>query len=619
MPELVLPTSGVADQVVEAKRPATTIAPDAMRNVWPNKSVRGRRVLGQRPGLELAFAGYAPRRSSPVNALGVIARSLNVQQGWGAFEIIQGPGMTTSSTNSGTSVPQAVPTGLAVSVLGIDGSRVAGFADPLYPAAVGRVAFGRRVADNGGSDWTGGSLVIGGWACKVEKDYGGAVGVKVISRVHLFTAGTTTAQPLVAAMTIEVEDANPGDAVASGAQPIQAEACCLVGPYLLVAAGGWLYCYDVRPSSVVGSQPRYLARTNFGGWCWLCEDVNAWASGPVARTDGSIQPAFGYAFATYRGNPATGGFVTDATYLQGSYIRSAVSQVALVFPASDTALSPDRPIRVGQASFFPSGAKPYPHAEDQGDWRPAEYVDGQGRAIICVDAFGPFQSQGLDTLADRQAWTGRVLLGTTNDGFAEPGNPDGNRGYKNLLTVEWPKAMGISRQAFFEAEDVSSRKTNWLGTGWLNDIPYAIDGSILSNTSVGPKSSLAAIRSAQGGIWLGGSFADGAHVRGRLEFTSGSVTTYPEEWTKQLGTHVGRGALAVEVWPQQGVSNVLAVGTRNNTWEGSDGAFASAWLLNARNGTVERHWDFGSSVSARNAAFVRVGESSFAIVTHQIT
>jgi hypothetical protein len=146
-----------------------------------------------------------------------------------------------------------------------------------------------------------------------------------------------------------------------------------------------------------------------------------------------------------------------------------------------------------------------------------------------------------------------------------------------------------------------------------------VAGAILSDTGVGPKSSLACIRMADSGLWLSGSFADGASVRGRPKFTSNGVERYPEQWVKNLGTHVGRGGMDVEIWPQQGVSHVLAVGTRNNTWEGSGSTQAAAWMMNARNGQLLWSMDFGSGKSARNAAFVRVGERSLVIVTHQVT
>jgi hypothetical protein len=480
------------------------------------------------------------------------------------------------------------------------------------------VAFGRKPAANGGTDWTGGSLVVGGWACKVEKAYGGAVGDKVISRVHCYKPATSGADPLALEFTAEIEDKEPGEAVTSSAEPLQAEACVLVGPYLLVGAGRWLYCFDARPSaSVVGD--RYLARTNFAGWSWLIEDVKAWATAPATDEDGNPRNARGFAFVAYRGDPTISGYVTDDTYLNGSYIRSAVAQVLLEFPENDTAISPQRPLRVGPATFFASGAAPYTHGEEQADWRPGEWVDGKGRAIICLESFGPFQAQGNDTIFDQAAWTGRVLLGTTNDGFTEPGNPDGGAGYWNFLTVKWPTALGAYREPTYEKEDVSSKKVNWLGSTWYNDIPYAVDGSILSNTGVGPKSSLACIRAAENGVWLSGSFADGTHLRGRPRFISNGVERFPEQWVKNLGTHVGRGGFDVEVWPQQGVSHVLAVGTRNNTWENSASKQASAWMLNARNGQILWTMDFGSSVNARNAAFIRVGERSLAIVTHQIT
>lgn len=615
---LAIPTGGVVDQAPHADRPSSTNPPGFCSNVVPHTSANGRRVLAQRPGLSLAFAGYSPRFALPVNGMGVVGRSLSVQQGWDAPVTIQGAGAVTIAPGGTGSVTQAVPTGKAATVVSLDGARLQYFADASYASAVGRCAFGRKAAANGGTDWTGGSLIVGGWSSKVEKAYGGAVGNKVISRVHCYKAATSGSEPLTLDFTVEVEDKEPGEAVASGAQAIQAEACVLVGPYLLVAAGKYLYCFDARPSaSVVGD--RYLARTSFAGWSWTVEDVSAWATAPVPQADGTVLAARGFAFVAYRGDPTIGGFVTQDDRLQGSYIRSAVAQVRLDFPATDTSISPLRPLLVGDASYFRYGPTPYPHEEQQADWRPAEWIDGKGRAIICLESVGPFQSQGLETLSDTIAWTGRMLLGTTNDGFAEPGDPDGSAGYWNFLTVEWPSALGENRFPTYTKEDVSSRKPNWLGSGWYNDIPYAVDGSILNNTGVGPKSSLACIRAAETGIWLAGSFADGSHVRGRPRFVSSGVSRYPEQWTKNLGTHIGRGALAAEAWPQQGVNHVLAVGTRNNTWEGSSSKQASAWMLNARNGQLLWTMDFGSGVSARNAAFIRVGDRSLAIITHQIT
>lgn len=615
---LATPTGGAADQAPQADRPAATNPPGFILNVVPHTAADGRRVLSQRAGLALAFDGYSPRSLSPVNSMGVIGRSLDVQQGWGTPTTVQGLGAVTVAPVGGGNVPQAVPTGKAATIVSIDGSRVQYFRDESYTSAVGRVAFGRKAANNGGTDWTGGSLAVGGFATKVEKAYGGAVGNKVISRVHCLKAATSGTDPLVLDFTVEVEDKEVGAAVGSGAVPIQAEACVLVGPYLLVGAGKWLYCFDARPAATITGD-RYLGRVNFANWSWTIEDVVAWAAPGSVGDDGVVRRPRGFAFVAYRGDPTIAGFVTSDTYLEGSYIRSAVAQVRLEFPATDDGLVPQYPLSVGDASFFRYGLTPFPHDEEQADFRPAEWLGGRGRAIISLEASGPFTSQGLDTNADRVAWTGKVLLATANDGFGDAITPDGSGGYWNLLTAEWPTAMGTARYPRFETEDVSSRKVNWLGSGWYNDIPYAIDGAILNNTGVGPKSSLAAIRLCDSGLFLGGSFADGAHVRGRPKFVSNGIARYPEQWTKQLGTHVGRGALAAECWPEQGVNHVLAVGTRNNTWEGASSKQASAWMLNARNGQVLWSMDFGSGVSARNAAFVRVGERSLAIITHQIT
>lgn len=589
------PLKGAADQSARADLPADFNPPGFLRDMLPHQAADGRRVLGVRPGLSRVFANHQAS-GKPASVMGVVSRSLQVVQGWGARQ----SGFAVDEASVG-SVPVVIPTGMAASVFALDGGVLQGFADATNPA-IG--AFGRK-GYNDGTVWTGGSLSLGGIWKKVENDYGGAVGVKVIGRVTCFKAGTGS-NVLDVDFTVDIEDREPGVAVATGAQPIQVEACVLVGPYLLVAAGRWLYCFDARPASSLNLGGRYLDRTDMSGFAWTVEDVDAWAEAPTGTLGtAEYRAARGFAFVAYRGKPTIEGFVTTDTYLEGSYIRSAVEQVLLEFPLTDTGLAPARPLRIGDASFFKRGApKPYPHNEDQTAFRPAEHVHYKGRGIVSLCATGPF----------RDDWTGEVMLATANEGFAEPGTPDGFDGYWNFLRVTHNGTSPV-----FATEDVSSRKTNWLGTGWLNDIPWDITGGILANTQVGPESSLACIRQTPGGYWLAGSFADGASIRGRVLFTSGSQPSYPERWVTNLGTHVGRGAMDAEYWPERGVNHVVAVGTRNNAWAGSGAAFASVWLLNARNGTIIKQWDLGAGRSARSAAFVRVNNRSVLLVAHQIT
>lgn len=557
-----------------------------MKNVLPVAGRNGRKQIGTRGGLVRTLT----KNVGTPNGLAVLRLATNINRRFGPPTTVLGG----SVVSGGTSVSTTPPTTYSVSLFSTFYTVSVTFNDADYATSDGAgFAADRLCGDVQGL----GSVPHSDagrfcWWNVVSKAYGGAVGSKTITRVHIYvtrkqSAGDGQGPWYYKLRTIELEDKDVGGSVGAGAASIVATCADFVGPYLLVGAGKYVY---VLNASRIDTGRTYLYRFAGASFSWVVESLRC----TIARND--IQTDFeAYCLYGYRGSPSISGPVTGDTYNEGSFSRSAVDFLRVNLPAEDATTLPTNPITYGVSSplWNPGVDKFEDHGEDQAGFRTAEIIDGKGRVPVAIGVSG-FLASRHDSASGLVGWQATdIYIGTPNDGFSIDGvqKPDGSRGYWNMLKVSPPDYItnGAGDTHRYTTQDIASRKADWQTTGWFNDIPWDVDGAIAPDNGMDIECSLSSIATdTQGGVYFGGSFNDNVNVR-----------SLDDVWMVYLGGHVPRGCLDAVYDPDRGRHYVVAASARNNAWDyGGVGSTpqASVWMIDARSGDVFKWFDLGSGI-----------------------
>ncbi len=570
-----------------------------MKNVLPVAGRNGRKQIGTRGGLARTFT----KNVGTPNGLAVLRLATDINRRFGPPTTVMGG----SVVNPGTTVTTTPPTTYSVSLFSTTYTLSVTLNDADYPTASGAgIAVDRLTGDVQGL----GTLPHSDagrfcWWDVVEKDYGGAIGLKTITRVHIYvtrnqSAGDGQGPWYYKLRTVELEDKAVGGSVAAGATPIVATCADFIGPYLLVGAGKYVYVIN---ASRIDTGRTYLYRFAGASFTWTVESLCATVARNDAATDFEAYCLYGY-----RGSPDITGPVVSDTYQEGAYARSAVGMFQVNMPAAADTTLPTNPLTYGVASALwdPDADKFVDHGEDQADFRTAEIIDGKGRVPIAIGVVGTLASRYHSSgIAGWGAAT--IYIGTPNDGFNVDGteHPDGAKGYWNTIAIRPPDytTNGITDTHHYDWQDLASRKSDWQTTGWFNDIPWGTDGSIDPDNDLDIETSLAAIATdSQDGVYYAGSFADNVSVRSK-----------DDVWKVYLGSHIPRGCLSAIYNPDTGRHYVVAAGERNNSWDGATGQ-ASVWMLNALTGDVMKSYDLGSGITPTGVGAIGNG---WVAVSHQ--
>lgn len=632
---LLGPKRGITDQVENVDTPRDFTAPGAMVNIVPNAGKDGRDNLGTRDGLTKVFRTQIGL--GPVRMLGVIGRSITFVQSWN-----QQPALTGANA-AGGSVPVAPPVTYCCCEIGYDGSILKTYADPdaTYATASAAGCCADMMPELQTWRTNGPVLARGAFFCNVTKTYG--FGTRKIVRAHIIENGVIT-------KTYECEDIDPGGTVTIAADDIVGTACELVGPYLIVTAGKYVYIFNatIGTSDALAGGSGYLQRSQLAGWSWVCHNARGFYirtreqvvsdNGATVRYRFNASKPIGAVAICYRGSPTIGGAVSASGNSEGSYIRSAVATFLLAeWPSTPGAdwYEPNGPVGIAAqqatSNLLESLDKVDDHNEGQPDFRIAEYIDTKGRMPLDI-AWSVRYGKSDVTLPYDNSQNVRAAIVCANDGYSQTNEPpNGARGYFNVLRTNTTLTDLNNSGATYETLDVQSRKENWLTSGNYNDLAFLANGSLAPDNGVGPEISTTCVAipppapnspfTAADSLIIAGSFADGASVRSLGD--RGSLA----DWSKNLGTHVGvrgmsvgtlrYGALAgsynnSDIAGASGIVQAVVVGRRNNSWAGSGGANACVWLIDPVFGDIRSQVDLG--VNARQCAIMGNGR---ALVAHE--
>lgn len=633
------PLRGNLDQFPHVDTPGDACPSDGSLNVWPNAGAQGRNQMGRRPGLRKVFE--TKLGDGPVDCQMRIGRSVTATASWSQPVAIFGGTSITEET--GQTVEPVPATGYAASVYNKLGDRLFSFEDPDYASASAQGAAVRQHFGVTNFDPAPNACF---WT-HVTKAYGGAIGNKTISRIHLITVpvvGPYYTAPI--AHTFEVEDKAVGGAVDPAAVAIYVRAVVMVGPYVIALTDDRVYVFGystlgneyLQRLTLSGNYAQYLAalvvslreeciERSSSGASVIPYSADFMASRPYyfyqddVGLDGPDEPAdyadLCWLLAGYRGTTTVAGAVGSATNVQGNDIRSAWSVLRVNMPRRQATDYPTTPLQHGPAEglfYGDAETKADNHGEANNiDFRPAEWFDTKGRVPICGCVIQPIAYSSSETVTGAGYIFGGVLaLGHVNDGYNSDGDPpDGSSGYWNLLTINGNETDD-RRQTF----DVLSRRQDWDSTGFYSDKPWETDGTVNPSDVVGVTPSLANISryANTDQLFVGGSFSDGDHVKllqGRGILTE--QATGPA-WSLNLGEKLPVGGMAYGYNARLGVSSLVCCGKRNSTWDGASGSNASVWVVNPITGAISRAIDIGAGVNARMVAVSPLG--GWFIVAH---
>lgn len=477
MAELVPPYRGVGDQRPYCKTPGDSVPPDAERNVRRHASSDGVDRIGPRFGLTKA-AGSLPGSVQRLLAVGVAAGA-TFSTGT-AITLTGGaqiPNPTGDDTTRGCCFFVHPTLGLAAQL--------------EVPGGTYTTSPGLCVAFSDNTD-TEDYVANGAFCAKATKAYGGAIGSKTISLLSYWTSTTGTQtggapiRPQIA-WTSEIEDKAPGGSVAVGALSMEARAVVVYEPYVLVAVNKYVYVFasqDIPAASVVAGQ--YLKRYDMNGWAWSVEALTftyhfTHRDTPYVNPD-SYQGNSPHMQVWYRGTPTISGPVTTSTYSEGSYFRSGMALFQI---------DPDNPT---EPLVWKPNELPEDGDEGSRDWR-FNYISTakRGRVPFCFKGWKgrlrETDGSGTRTLPpyiipDRLPFFGV----TTNDGFGPNDTvpPNGGNGYFNAFQLRYDPSGVFDNDENWVWWKINqnSRFSNWLASGWYNDIPFAANGDWAGESSL---------------------------------------------------------------------------------------------------------------------------------------
>lgn len=330
-----------------------------------------------------------------------------------------------------------------------------------------------------------------------------------------------------------LQDKDPGGSLASPPFPIYANSVRVYSTFTYVTGGPWLFVLRT-------SDGAYLKRYNIDGWAWEVQDARV-------RPDNKLAVLF-------KGTSAVQGPVTASSYSAGSYFRSAV---ALYTVNSDTSVN-GTPLTLAQyGAKLDSGDANY---EDHPHFRLSEKLGRSPRGMA------PFAlAVGSD---------GRVFFGGTNTGFGptDASPPDGTRGYSTVGCI----SAGTSTAALVWEADTDSRRENWIGTGWYNDIPYDAYGGWIPGREDAPGVNGLAV-DGDGDVYAVGRLNAAGYNVFKLRGTDGA-----QVWK----THIGGLAHQHGVWYDTFSGLVTVVGVANDDYPDAGGQYAHLWRFNPSSGEL---------------------------------
>lgn len=607
MQRLTPPYRGISDVRPYIDQPGDTAPPEAMRNVRFVTPGKERTTLGRRPALVRAFPQQVGD-GTRVQAIDVISSARG-------NDYIPGDQQTVNGIVSIYSPSTVGQFWILNNLL----SPVAVYDDAYDPGTGPTDAGGWRCA------W---HPILPTTACVATlqaKDYGGAIGIKVITYLTFIDTSKTQANQIV--WQHELEDKAPGGSVSASARDLRASRIVLTQNHVLVCAGPYVYVFRQ-------SDGGYIQRVQIPTWGYDIRDM-AWSSKAPYRL---------YILAW--GNPTVSGsetFTITDTYKEGADFRACICYMSVNDVPESTvgtvvlANANNQPAL--RRSAYPGAA--YGYVENHQTLRFSEWIIGSPRGILPMSmAFGtipPFP--GSAVLASPQ-----LIIACANQGFGPSSASfpiDGSgRAYIPAIEVtqNWSEylsgtgatdslpanSMGYFPRVFAFA-DTDSIRDDWESTGWMNDRPVdaALDPIVSAFSDVvGPYTSLCAVdsvyRQSARTQFTNRVFFFGA---GKLAGDAGPPETrhnvfgWDTNHAKVWSTHVG-GDVFPHCCVYDAYRNVIVVaGQRNNSWPGSGGKYAALWRLDPETGAILDTFDPGTDA---NVYSIAVSYGSLVIATDHV-
>lgn len=591
---------GVRDQNRFAKDAPVTVPPEGIKNVRM-VDIGGRRRPTSRNRLAKVFADALP---GGVKHLYPMGRASTLQDRWGALQPLAG---AQAIGVEGTPRNHATITG-TVRIIDAAGNTYFGFQDPDYGTTravkVAIDTFDQITAARGTS-------FRGAFAINYTKAYGGAIGNQVITRVSWLKETPANAGgdgPITREWTAEVEDKAVGGSVDATAVDLPCKSLAVVGPWVFVAAGKYVYGFaaDTSLGYTVGQYVQRITPT-------LSGTIQKIVVVPNIVRDPNSGNAVDYTQTTAEllilcdGETTVTGLVTASGNSEGLYARAAVYRYTINLTAATT-------VPLTQAADAPFASQDSPDAikvkgENYVAFRFRQWIQsGRGRASADMASY-------LNTTSDVQPFVrfaggNKVIVATSNDGFgptnAAADKPDGSGGYGNLWCLDNGALWDASEGAYATASpvkwliDTNSRKTNWQASGFFNDLPYNAAGAVDPDNGFGPEFSITsvAVNPVGGDVYAAGKDSSGVNV------FCHALNDGARRWSQNVGGLVPQHCVAFFSPASSVLSNQTSVvvgGDRNNAWAGATGQ-ACLWFLNPTTGAINSTRDFGVGIDVYGVA-----------------
>ena len=597
---------GVSDQSPFSKSGPLLVPPEAMVNVrmtdvggrarpWP----RGRKLK--------AFQDQLP---GGVKDLFPMGKASDAEVRYGELRPLAGGqaiGVTTYVPRSHDTVSGSVR------VLDAEGNSYFGFEDPDH----GTETCQRVAVDNCENITpTRGDRFRGAFAINYTKAYGGLIGNQVITRVSYLKETPVNAGgdgPITRQWTAEVEDKAVGGSVSASAIDLPVKSVAVCGPWVFVAVSNYVYCF-AADTSLGYTAGQYVQRYQVATFREIqkievaCKVVQDPLNGTIDYESNTAE-----LFILGDGWTYVVGEVTTDTNLEGLYYRAGVERATInLFTSGANALT---------VKTRPFAAQRTPIVESHNAWRFSDYIPSRrGRATFDM---AMWNVAGEDTQAlSRTADLAKVFVATTNDGFGATNGatdkPNGSGGYANIFCLDngrlYTNGAYSTADPIKWAADSGSRRENWQGTGYFNDIPYDAAGLEDPDNGVGPEPSITSIAANP---LTGDCFAAGKDSNGYNVF-SFAMNNGGLRWRGTVGAFVPQGCVAFYA-PSSSVlqdqTSVVVAAARNDDWPDSGGEFATIFFLDPVDGGIIATRDFGSGIEVKSVAtskrYVLVGSDHF--------
>lgn len=487
----------------------------------------------QQPG---DLAGPLAMRNVRVNAFGKAEATMGPREGVEAvFTAIGTGGRVQGMLNVSTASGPALRLGECTTIGAGTSKPGAGFAAQAFIIDTDNslaLAYGATQSDCVGA---------GAYACSWHPDgtqacvghimFDPATGVQG-SRITLFNASTGAV-----VWSTKVQAADTAGVLDFPRVPLYINSVRCYTVFTYVCAGPWLFVF--RTSDGV-----YIKRYNLSMWSQEVQDCRV-------RPDGTLAILF-------LGAPGATGPVLANSYSVGAYFRSGI---ALYTVNSDTTVN-GTPLTLLQYGAKLSASDP--NYEDHAYFRFSEKLNRTPRGMA------PF---GLACDS-----TGRIAFGGTNTGFgpSESYPPDGTGGYSTVGVI----SAGTSAASLAWEGDTLSRRDNWLGTGWYNDIPYNAFLGWSSEARYDAPGVNCVAFDTDGNVYAAGYPNGSGYNVFKLRGTDGAVA-----WQQTVAGLVYQNGIAFD--PVSGL--LVVVGVANDDYPDAE-EYAHVWKIDPASGAIISHF-----------------------------